>query len=215
MKKFTLLFIFVFSIAIVPHAASASILSDVVNWLIPSELKAVKPVVEKGVGGILITADPNVLSGDTSRTFFLPAGTKRSFGIRNRGAVDLFLNTTSELQYQASPASALGDVPRSYALNVGAERTIVITNPSADKNVYLSKNDLGFISDEVVVAQPTVFISGGKGGVELVPGDKPTIAGFSLDTSNRRMTASKSLDRAWKFPEPFFCKWCICFYKIY
>lgn len=127
-----------------PLTSHASIFTDFANWLVPSELKPTPtPVVvatQKGAGGVLITPDPVVVSGDTTDTYLISALGKRKFTIDNNGTIDLFLNKSGELYYSATPNLAPGDVPASIALNVGSERIITIANPSPRVNYYLSKN---------------------------------------------------------------------------
>jgi hypothetical protein len=180
-----------FSLAAIPGIAQASPISNFVSWLVPTELKPV-PVVEKttqGVGGILITADPAIMSGDTLRTFYLPALTSRSFRIQNGGAVDLFLNKNSALTYAATPAVAPGDVPAAFSLSTGIDRTIVITNPSTTSNVYLSKIDLGITSTgSSTISQPSVFLNNARAASVAVSTSEnaPAIASltFSFTLNN-------------------------------
>ncbi len=165
-----------------PLSVHASFLDDFVGWLVPQELKTVPAPIEeeKRSGGILIVADPAVISGDTPRGYFLPALGKRSFIIRNEGAVDLFLNRSRSLTYTASPTLVPGDVPGAFALNVGFERTITISNPTTSTNFYLSKTNLGILSSSTSTL-PTVFVSDARSQARIVEGvPTKSIASFTF-----------------------------------
>lgn len=201
MKKVTLLFI-VCAFLLAPHTASADIITDFVNWIIPAQLKPPPPikVTEQGVGGILITADPIVVSGDTTRVFSLKSLVSRSFRIRNSGTLDLFLNKSNSLGYSAVPAIAYGDVPSAFALNVGEERVITITNPSTTTDIYLSKTDLGVVSTGTSV-QPTVFVTNARSRATFVDnaGAQAVLASLTFNftlnnATNKDIYVSRSIN---------------------
>ncbi len=182
MKKFTLLFI-VGIFFLTPSFAKASFVDDFVKWLVPSDLQPheVIPATQRGAEGVFITPNPVVVSGDTVQTFYVPSLTGRSFAILNNGPLDLFLNKSTLLSYSATPAVSPGDLPASFALNVGVERIIIIFNPSTTTNYYLSKDDLS-ITDGSNVAQASVFLSNTRVQTKLVDsgGGPSSLASFTF-----------------------------------
>jgi hypothetical protein len=168
-KKVTLLFV-LGAFLIGPQIASASILDDIVNWLVPEELKPqiVVPVTQRGTGGVLITPEPAVVSGDTTETYYLPSLGSRSFAIENGGDVDLYLNKSNQLSYSAVPAQVVGDLPAAYTLP-RTERTIIISNPSTTTNYFLSKSDLSIKgTGSTTVVASVLFISNSSAKAEPV-----------------------------------------------
>jgi hypothetical protein len=181
-KKIALVLAILVSIAVFPNRASASYVTDFVSWLVPDELKpqATTPKTTRGTGGVYITPDPTVLTGDTPLTFYLPSLTKRSFTILNDGKIDLFLNKSNLLRYSASPEIVPGDIPSSLALNVGVERTIAISNQSTTTNYFLSRSDLSVTTADSVL-QPIVFVSDTRGVAHTVDvGTSTSLASFSF-----------------------------------
>jgi hypothetical protein len=181
-KKIALVLAILVSIAVFPNRASASYITDFVSWLVPDELKpqATTPKTTRGTGGVYITPDPTVLTGDTPLTFYLPSLTKRSFTILNDGKIDLFLNKSNLLRYSASPEIVPGDIPSSLALNVGVERTIAISNQSTTTNYFLSRSDLSVTTADSVL-EPIVFVSDTRGVAHTVDvGTSTSLASFSF-----------------------------------
>lgn len=206
MKKVTLLFV-LGAILVSPRVASASIFDDFASWIVPDQLKpqVVVSPTEEGVGGVLITPDPVVLTGDTASTFFLPALGTRSFTIENKGDTDLYLNKSKDLRYGAMPAQEPGDVPGSYILpKISAERTITISNPATSTNYYLSRTDLGIKESAQIYSQANsqkvtvssqssaVFVSEAKAQATPVTGTagEPSIASVVLSFKISNATAN-------------------------